>query len=394
MSAVDVSEWQKKILAFLYRHLLVKIFPSEADRRQYLISPPGTPDRRGIWFEAFTDPSIIGSPNYERLEKLGDAVAHASLTKILLIQFPDAEPGDLDGIVSYYTSNIVFADVIKRLLPDIPGLIRIMPGIIINDGVIADIFEAMMGAIYLIAELITPGLGHMIATKLFKALLDEWLIATTGDTLFDSRYMRGDIKTQVREIFTRMGCRAPENNPPIMSDDFSTITIEVPLTKYHTDFLDRQGKYIRPRTFVAEGPSKGLAIRRAYDKVFQYLSENDITTEWAAIIKSKNDFLAIKKSDPEAYEIVQRKFREGGYDQISFQKIGKHTIEGQQTVMVLKGRRSDNGLFDDLEVAVGLAHLVNGILIRKYAGLPPLITKKEEPARSTRPTRPANNDFV
>lgn len=392
MSEADaVTQWQKSLLRFLYINLIDRITKDEQEKRKYFISPPGELDRKGIWFEAFTDPTIIGEPNYERLEKLGDAILHVAVIELLESHFPDSDPGDLDGLVSYYTSNVVFADMVKRLLPQIPGLIRIIPGVKINDAVLADIFEALFGAIHQVGNLV-DGKGQERSTALFSDLLFEWLTLTTGKPEFNAKFMQGDIKTQVEEIFTRNGV-APPPQTVYRSDDYSRIYIEVKMTHKQINFLqnsDPKIRGLRPQTFTADGTSKQLATRAVYTKVLEYLNANGVTTEWAGGIKSKSDLLGLAEIDPELPILMVNKLKADGYDRVAFKKVAKHTVEGHQTVMILKGRRAkinkhdhnEPDIYDDLAVVAGKAHTVVGLLARKYVGVAEGASSSSRPATS------------
>lgn len=109
----------------------------------------------------FSDPSILsealthrsaGTPNYERLEFLGDAVLELLVTEAIFKRFPDLDEGGMTRMRVALVRRESLAEVAKRL--DLGRHIRLGPGERKSGGmhresILADVFEALLGAIYL-----------------------------------------------------------------------------------------------------------------------------------------------------------------------------------------------------------------------------------------------------
>lgn len=99
---------------------------------------------------ALTHKSIKGAANNERLEHLGDAVLETALTDVLFAIRPPLSEGQMGAIRGNLVHNQSLAASGKRL-----GLLhyaRIAPSVpeVVREGkLLADLVEALMGAIYL-----------------------------------------------------------------------------------------------------------------------------------------------------------------------------------------------------------------------------------------------------
>jgi ribonuclease-3 len=100
---------------------------------------------------ALTHRSAGGADN-ERLEFLGDAVLSFLVAELLYREFGDAPEGDLSRYRSALVSGETLADVAEGL--DVGARLRLGPGELRSGGfrrrsILADAFEALLGAIYL-----------------------------------------------------------------------------------------------------------------------------------------------------------------------------------------------------------------------------------------------------
>jgi dsRNA-specific ribonuclease len=120
-----------------------------------------------LLFESLTHPSKSFGFNYERLEFLGDAVLDYLLMDYLYRRYPDASPGELSFLKSAGVNNesFCFMAVQLNLQEHIDATIRYIQSIkeyesFINQSqyfnpdlegpkILADVFEALIGAIYL-----------------------------------------------------------------------------------------------------------------------------------------------------------------------------------------------------------------------------------------------------
>ena len=104
--------------------------------------------------QAFTHKSINNSPrfNYERLEFLGDSVLDIVISRELMREFPDGDEGLLTQRRAALVQKPFLANM-GRLL-NLMDYLKIEKNIDLNidkiaDKQIANIFEALIGAIYL-----------------------------------------------------------------------------------------------------------------------------------------------------------------------------------------------------------------------------------------------------
>ncbi len=133
-----------------------------------------------------------GGENYERLEFLGDAVLEL-ITSEYFFEHGNFREGDMTKIRSRYVcehANYEYAKVVGFI-----PYIRVGNGQIhnVNETIIADVFEAILGAIFLecgyevckkyILEVITPFIkNNYIFYKDYKSLLQE-MMQTTKQSL-------------------------------------------------------------------------------------------------------------------------------------------------------------------------------------------------------------------
>ncbi len=130
-----------------------------------------------------------GLPNNERLEFLGDAVLELATTEILFNKYPNYSEGDLTSIRSALVNYQMLAAIAKEMgLNDYVLLSRGEAQDIgkAREVILANAFEAVLGAIYLDAEylaakkfverFVIPHLDEVIEKKLYKdskSLLQE-----------------------------------------------------------------------------------------------------------------------------------------------------------------------------------------------------------------------------
>ena len=84
----------------------------------------------------------------ERLEFLGDRILNCAVADFLYRQYSEASEGVLSAKMQF-TQNANFAHIVKKQTPDIKPLLRLGNGQILTDAMLANTFEALIGAIYL-----------------------------------------------------------------------------------------------------------------------------------------------------------------------------------------------------------------------------------------------------
>lgn len=139
----------------------------------------------------------LGSKNdYERLEFLGDAVIDLSIAQLLLERYPEAREGELSKMRAALVNTNSLAQISKSL--NLGRYIKLSRSELANGGaerpsILADVFEALMGAIYREAGFET---AHQCIEKLFRESLDT--------------VKPRDPKTELQEVLHALGQAAPQ----------------------------------------------------------------------------------------------------------------------------------------------------------------------------------------
>jgi ribonuclease-3 len=134
--------------------------------------------------------------SYEKLEFLGDAVLETLITTYLFENFPDLSEGDL--------SKFRGALVNEKSLAELARFIDLGPCILLGNGelrakgfdkdrILADSFEALIGAIYL-----DGGFGEV--KESFLNMLENYEIATGQNFVHLDKFYDFDSKTQLQEV--------------------------------------------------------------------------------------------------------------------------------------------------------------------------------------------------
>lgn len=141
----------------------------------------------------FTDPTLLqqalthksaGTPNYERLEFLGDAVLELVVTEQIYRLYPTLDEGAMTRMRVALVRRESLAEVAKRL--QLGRYLQLGQGERKSGGmhrasILADSFEALVGAVYLDA-------GFEVAREVIKAQFDwDKLLTVSADGLKDSK---------------------------------------------------------------------------------------------------------------------------------------------------------------------------------------------------------------
>ncbi|WKZ56636.1 MAG: ribonuclease III [Bdellovibrionota bacterium] len=134
--------------------------------------------------------------DYERLEFLGDAVLDLAVAHLLLEKHPQAREGELSKMRAALVNTASLAEIARSL--SIGPYIRLSRGELANGGsdrpsILADVFEAIMGAIYREA-------GFAVALESAARLFGDRIAGVTPR----------DPKTELQEALHAAGCEGPE----------------------------------------------------------------------------------------------------------------------------------------------------------------------------------------
>ncbi len=162
----------------------------DAQRRRLVEGLGRSIDDSALLDQALTHRSC-GTPHYERLEFLGDAVLNMVVAELLYAARPEATEGDLSRFRARLVREPTLAEIARDL--QLGEFIRLGPGELksggfLRDSILADVLEAIIGAIYLesgfsaahttVASLMSQrieALPEADALKDAKTRLQEWL---------------------------------------------------------------------------------------------------------------------------------------------------------------------------------------------------------------------------
>lgn len=134
--------------------------------------------------------------DYERLEFLGDAVLDLAIAQLLLEMHPEAKEGELSKMRAALVNTQTLADVARSLsLGEYVRLSRaeIASGGANRDSTLADVFEALIGAVY-------KESGFEVALKVVQGVFAERVKSVHPN----------DPKTELQECLHQIGADAPE----------------------------------------------------------------------------------------------------------------------------------------------------------------------------------------
>ena len=101
---------------------------------------------------ALTHSSVGGKHNYERLEFLGDRVLGLVIAELLYARFPNEKEGDMAKRLAALVQGSFLAKIAQEI--NLGDYIELSPseaqaGGAENENILADVFESMIGALYL-----------------------------------------------------------------------------------------------------------------------------------------------------------------------------------------------------------------------------------------------------
>ena len=193
-----------------------------------------------------------GSPNNERLEFLGDSVVNHVITEQLYRQFPHAREGELSRMRAALVKGETLAEVARELELDdyvLLGPGELKSGARRRDSIMADTFEAVLGAMLLDAGL-QPCRERVL----------QWFQSRL--TLASPEYLDKDPKTRLQEYLQQRGKSRPEYSVVQVSgeDHDSRFLVNCMLEDYE---LSIQGRGTSRRR--AEQEAAAVALERLED---------------------------------------------------------------------------------------------------------------------------------
>jgi ribonuclease-3 len=176
-----------------------------------------------LLIQSLTHKSFDTKKNYEKMEFLGDRVLGLVIAKKLLETYPDEKEGILDKKFASLVNKNTCLEIAKKINLE-KYILTFNPNnkkIKIEDKIISDSCEALIGAIYLEKGLATAE----------KVILDLW-----KNNIIDSIITQIDAKTKLQELSLKNFKKLPiykliSNTGPRHKPSFK-VGVKLPNTKY------------------------------------------------------------------------------------------------------------------------------------------------------------------
>ncbi|MDB2363057.1 ribonuclease III [Candidatus Pelagibacter bacterium] len=176
-----------------------------------------------LLIQSLTHKSFDTNKNYEKMEFLGDRVLGLVLAKKLLETYPDEKEGILDKKFASLVNKNTCLEIAKKINLE-KYILTFNPNnkkIKIEDKIISDSCEALIGAIYIEKGLATAE----------KVILDLW-----KNNIIDSIITQIDAKTKLQELSLKNFKKLPiykliSNTGPRHKPSFK-VGVKLPNTKY------------------------------------------------------------------------------------------------------------------------------------------------------------------
>ncbi|CAK7994861.1 Ribonuclease III [uncultured virus] len=328
-----LSHYYERLRAFLRDSVLS---PIQSRTGQISIIPPAMVDdfysdaNMEILATAFTHLSFDYLSNYESKEFLGDQVLNTCTSKKLITKFPDADQEQLSNMLGVYKSNDIWQHMMARL-KGVKEFIRMGAGLVAGDDEIADVFEALFGAVYLVAEKVVPGMGDSICRNLYEKFFHNFY--------FDKKHMAGNPKTVFWQMFegSRFDSKKKDDiaieTPPKRKNKGQnvneewrgdlTVTFTELLRAYLNEVLPGKNNNWSKMVFRAQAANRGTASTKVYDEVVAYLADGGMTPEFAGFLRVKKSIL-----DSGFEREFEQKRRDQKIDRVFFEKTKSSARDG------------------------------------------------------------------
>ncbi len=188
----------------------------------------------------------------ERLEFLGDAVLGMIIADRLFEIFPDQSEGKLTRLRASLVNGVMLAEIARSI--DLGTHIKLGSGELKSGGrkresILADAFEALIGAVYLDSDFVTV---QKVVIGLFQDRIEK----------LDPSIQTKDSKTQLQEFLQSRKLPLPEYNIEEITgkDHAQTFTVSCTVASLK-------------QTGTSQGPSRRIAEQRAARLVLEKISK-------------------------------------------------------------------------------------------------------------------------
>lgn len=290
--------------------VLSTIIPTREKREPFL-----TQDAMNLWTQAMATRLFDPRFNYESLETLGDSALGLGLVEYLTKRYPNITPEQITNLKAKYVSKDTLRDISKRLY-GFDNWVLLLPPIVKNGefyydnsiniseyvSILEDVFEAFLGAMFLIGD----KFGYPLVKQFVEKTYDRYGI--------DMKEAKGPVKTRLQqmiEAFTKDKIRETY----IKNKTDNTITLELPESLIQT--LGAMGIRLKPVIAKSNGQTKGNAERAAYEQGFAYVASQGFTEDFVNNYKIES----IKTKYPELQDrmlALDQRLKEDGFVTFEF----------------------------------------------------------------------------
>lgn len=275
-----------------------------------------------IFEKAFTHETYNPNSNYEDLELLGDRALDYAFSYYLMKAYGEKIPkNDITTLKSHYMSENFQPKIAESLGMGTRLKAR---DVKVNSKIFEDLFEAFFGALVTAADNVIPGLGSGLVFNAITKLFENIDI--------DLEYTKGSEKTQLKEIFERLGIGKPLILTGETADGKIMVTIKMSGDQKRK-IEEVSGKKITSMDLgKASARGKSEASNEAHKKAIDLMNRIGIEKMKLQELKDEKDF-----SIPEltSYSKDLKELRKK-YDRIYF-KIPRNTIteDGYETIQLM-----------------------------------------------------------
>lgn len=263
------KEWGSGYRKMLYDFLRILTQGDETldDIIKAMLSPS---NMMMYWIPAVVHESVDAEFNYEQLETLGDVYLDGGFFTYLKSKYPKITPNEFDSITSLFLSTQHLAKFCRNLFLDKWILSRFT----LEEHIEEDVFEAFVGALYLSADAVQPGLGPNLTLKLVN------LVFSKTDVMYNDVGIGNKI-TVVSQY--NIG-----NNMDLYTESENVKNgvhyHNLKLTPEAVNFFKKNGLTSRKlnvkTTITGSGSGKKGAKANAFQNMYNFLKDNEVTYEW------------------------------------------------------------------------------------------------------------------
>lgn len=370
--------------AYIREHVKIAILPvlepgkdkSSEKRRNKLVDDK----RMNVWLQVFTDTTLANRNSYEQLETIGDKVIGFQFMKYAIEWKPDLTPDQLTNLLSYYASNKLQAKILKKFEYTGPDeelttffdqgtgcfYMDESSGATVTDGIIADLFEAIIGGIVQAGNSIENGLGDLYSYRWYRYMmkvggdltkLSEKHFAKADDEYVKTMFSGFDFYMDKKNIYGPKGVKIETSDPIRASGKTITkIQAKATLPSGVVKFLNSLSDDLYPPEYKnklegssiilaeSEGKTKEDAVSKVAQAALSTLrKEYGITPENLLKMKSELDVKTLleDKVTSAPYKKISKYMTKNGMQRMEIKNLPKHKIEGNTVALQITAYSMD-----------------------------------------------------